>query len=249
MAKTNNALSNEIEILKKEFDKMKVNKWEKVKTFSTIISSLIIGVSGILITYYLGIQKAAQDEQQFRIELNDRKDTESMKYYELLGSKDPIKRRTAEFALTYYERANWIIDWNRKDSSFEKSATHDELMASNLESITSVSNTELKTESEKTLNNTQVDRKKEGWVYIGDYEESKWITRYYNFKLDTKPEKLLNSRLNPLYKRSPIRSFMPSNEGSFGKVIGFLDANASVIILEVAPWSSTGYYWAKVKVQ
>lgn len=87
-----------------------------------------------------------------------------------------------------------------------------------------------------------------GWVYLGDYNESKkhWTTQYFSHRPNAKPESLEQKVLLVRTRSINVRSDKPSIFGKFGNVIDVLNSGQEVKTLKVSKWQNSSYIWAEV---
>lgn len=94
------------------------------------------------------------------------------------------------------------------------------------------------------------DRGELGWIYLGDYSSTdrRWTTSYLDFPVDASPADLVNRTLGVRERTGAlnVRRGMPTDRGEFLPVTQVLQPNTRVRVLEVKPWLTTGYNWARV---
>jgi tRNA A-37 threonylcarbamoyl transferase component Bud32 len=84
----------------------------------------------------------------------------------------------------------------------------------------------------------------EGWVYLGEYREGRWVTRYFDGWGEDLPAPgaTLTAR-----GRSHVRSTAPNLIGALASVRATLGPEQPVELLERAGWQNTGLIWARVR--
>ncbi len=81
--------------------------------------------------------------------------------------------------------------------------------------------------------------RKEGWVYLGEYYDKKWIKKYFKFNSSISPKKLINT-----YQISKGKLYVRT-KAYFGNIIGGLKNGEKVKIIKI---EEIGVYkWAYVK--
>jgi hypothetical protein len=93
---------------------------------------------------------------------------------------------------------------------------------------------------------------KEGWVYLGHFEDGSWITQYLGFDENDTPSSLMKTPAQRRVVRKKtgalnVREGMPGPDGRFKDVIDVLKVGSEVEILEVREWQSSGYMWARIE--
>ncbi len=93
---------------------------------------------------------------------------------------------------------------------------------------------------------------KEGWVYLGHFEDGSWATQYLDFDKGDTPSSLVKTPpvVRVVRKETGalnVREGMPGPDGKFPDVIDVLKVESEVEILEVSEWYSSGYMWARIK--
>jgi len=89
-----------------------------------------------------------------------------------------------------------------------------------------------------------------GWVYVGDYSgvENRWTTWYLEFDPTVRPS-ALDGRTLAVRRQTGalnLRRGMPTDQGEFPPVTRSLAPGTRVKILEIRPWLTTSYIWARV---
>ena len=88
-----------------------------------------------------------------------------------------------------------------------------------------------------------VEHEGEKWVYLGEYKDNNWITKYFNFNENLRPEELKGKEIKPIVHSANIRKKKFS-----GTVIGILSRSDNATVLEVENFPLTNYMWAKIKI-
>jgi hypothetical protein len=83
-----------------------------------------------------------------------------------------------------------------------------------------------------------------GWVYLGDYRDGHWKTRYFEGFGDELPSR--GARISPR-GRSYVRLAMPNESGALASARTTIGPDDSVEILELAHWDGGAYVWARVR--
>jgi len=87
-----------------------------------------------------------------------------------------------------------------------------------------------------------------GWVFLGTYDDDSkvWSNSYFSVGANMSPDELKGTRLVVSTTAVNVRSGMPNAFGRNAPIIDALKQGATVSVLEVMPWSLTGYIWARV---
>jgi hypothetical protein len=89
-----------------------------------------------------------------------------------------------------------------------------------------------------------------GWIYIGDFSgvTKKWNTRYLDFNRNAGPSSLKEQTYKVRTETGALnlREAMPNENAEFAQIKRALQPGTEVKILEIRPWSTTGYNWARV---
>lgn len=90
----------------------------------------------------------------------------------------------------------------------------------------------------------------DGWVYLGDFSSAKgtWKTQYLTFTKNLKPDQLQNDTFSVRRETGALnlRKGMPTATAEFRRIIKALQPDTKVKILEVKPWLTTGFMWARI---
>jgi len=121
----------------------------------------------------------------------------------------------------------------------------DKVMASNI-----VTQKPIKKDNQSQFNippdETNTDKKKQGWLFLGTYESDQWATSYLNNIKKLKPNELIGKSFS-IRNSSNIRTGKPTEYAEFLPIVESLKTGAAVKIIKVEPWSSTNYMWAAVE--
>lgn len=81
-----------------------------------------------------------------------------------------------------------------------------------------------------------------GWVYLGEYNNRKWVTKYFDFSSTLKPDKLINTK-----SIVDVNSINVRDEKFSGERINILSKGDEIFIINVEPYTLTNYMWAQVR--
>ena len=93
---------------------------------------------------------------------------------------------------------------------------------------------------------------REGWAYMGHFENGTWITRYFKFPKNVEPSSLVQKHDLEVSEETGalnVRKKMPNFIGQFAPVVDTLKAGSKVEILEIEEWGGSGYMWARIRYQ
>jgi DNA repair exonuclease SbcCD ATPase subunit len=108
---------------------------------------------------------------------------------------------------------------------------------------------------ESQLSNLPVDKKqveaettsepdlKTAWVYLGEFENGLWKTRYFDFANNEKPRNLVGKTVRVSSQSINVREKMLT-----GKVVEILHKGDAVKIEEVDNYPLTDYMWAQINI-
>jgi hypothetical protein len=108
---------------------------------------------------------------------------------------------------------------------------------------------------ESQLSNLPVDKKqveaettsepdlKTAWVYLGEFENGLWKTRYFDFANNEKPRNLVGKTVRVSSQSINVREKMLT-----GKVVKILHKGDAVKIEEVDNYPLTDYMWAQINI-
>ena len=102
----------------------------------------------------------------------------------------------------------------------------------------------------KEIARTKTTVKELGWVYLGNYStaDKEWKTHYLGFDKFASPDSLEGEKFEVRLETGAlnVRYGMPTDSGEFPAVISVLRPGANLQVLEIKPWLTTGYTWARV---
>jgi len=93
--------------------------------------------------------------------------------------------------------------------------------------------------------------KKEGWAFLGTYQNGAWIKQHFNFPKNINPKsmeqtsQIVSGKTDTLY----VREKMPNLIGQKGKEIDILKSGDEVKIIEVKVWYDSGWIYAHIKYE
>jgi hypothetical protein len=92
--------------------------------------------------------------------------------------------------------------------------------------------------------NATASRFESGWVYLGEFDGSTWITRYFDGWSGGLPES--GTKITPR-GRSYVRLAIPDENGALAGARTTIGSEQSVAILELARWQNGPYVWARAE--
>jgi hypothetical protein len=215
--------------------------WDKFHSVSTFSSGVLIALIGLYFTHSYNERQSEREAnmQAQNIKLQEMQTAE--KYIPYLARGNEEERKAAVIMIRHLASEKLAI---AVVEAYPSKGTRE---AGNIIMV-SASPAEQHKEMVKTTAPISVkEATRKGWVYLGDYSVAtgEWTTRYFEFGARTKPE-ILKGRVLKTKAAQNVRTYMPSPEAVFGKVIDILDAGSEVRVHEVRPWSTTGFMWARV---
>ena len=87
-------------------------------------------------------------------------------------------------------------------------------------------------------------RFKIGWVYLGDYDDGKWVTRYFDGWSQGLPARGTRLRARG---RSYVRGAVPNSAGVLAGVDATVGPDDPVELLDLARWEGGSLVWARVR--
>lgn len=224
-------------------EKEKSDIFDFFSLISKLLIPLVLGVIGIMFTQEYNERQIRNNELKTLLEfmpLLAGEDAKLIKDYSLMALVE----------LGDTELATKIIKYNEET---QKEETEGANVAADIvmTSITPAEQERLpKATSTEIPSEPGEERRKEGWIYLGNYVEKKgkWITRYLMFDESERPEELKGKELEVRFETGAlnVRRGMPAQSGAFPQVIDVLKEGSEVIINEVRSWSVTGYMWAHI---
>jgi hypothetical protein len=223
-----------------ESENKKRDFWDKLSTFSIFLSSVVIGIAGLV------INSSYNERESLRMKENAEKEHQIAKVQTLAtftpflsGNKE--SKEAAVFAISilgYPELAIRISQLQQEDQK-----TSDAIMRSAPQSIAPQLVAQFSPE--------KVLPKNTGWIYLGDYsvETGSWKTQYLNFDNREEPENLKNKSFAISRRTGAInvRAGMPTDAGEFLGIVKVLQPDLKVEVVEIKQWLTTGYTWAMVR--
>lgn len=238
---------------------------KKVEAWSKIISTVFIAAASVIVTWIynestleqqkiLSESKAAQEKiltetalQQEKLlqqqDINTAKIKAIREFIPHLVSMDNNEKKTALLVLDSMGYSDFVIKFSSSDQTRGSKEAGD------------IVNSRSESSSETPVIESMVTTKEKelGWVYLGDWSDSKkeWETKYFDFEKVSNPE--ANNAIKQLITVSKltgsinVRMSPPTIFGKLGKVSGILHSGSQVRILEIKEWSSSGYFWARVE--
>ncbi len=90
---------------------------------------------------------------------------------------------------------------------------------------------------------------KTGWIYLGEFDSSKWVKRVMYFNKNHLPKKddIITVRINHLTIRTEPDITKALTGTVAGKPIGYLKKGDSVKVIDVKKYPFVTYVWAKIK--
>jgi hypothetical protein len=83
-----------------------------------------------------------------------------------------------------------------------------------------------------------------GWVYLGQYQDERWVTRYFEGFGDRLPS--VGAKITP-HGRSYVRFAVPDTAGALAGARTTIGPETRVEILELAHWQGGSFVWARVR--
>jgi len=217
--------------------------WDVLPAISTFLSSVVLGVVALMVnaSYTERQSVRAEEAQKQQRQLNQVQTL--VAFMPHLSSATPETREAALFgisALGYTDLALKLTTLHRADDPQAGRQVADAIMRDAPGSPDAPA-VEQQTPSAGTPSEM-------GWIYLGDYSAGRWATRYLDFAGTVEPTTLVGQTL-PVRSETGalnVREGMPTEQGAFPRVSRALSAGTRVRILEVRPWLTTGYQWARV---
>ncbi|MEN8256267.1 MAG: hypothetical protein ABFS09_00205 [Thermodesulfobacteriota bacterium] len=222
------------------------DKWDKFSIISGFLSGIVIATIGIV----------------FTVSFSSKQTEIAQKQTELTRQQIQVSQiQTLEAFIPYLEDDNAEM---RKFAAQRIADAAGADYATELENI--VQSNELKTIAEdarakglgvgqhqlpeaRTVKSANSKSTKEGWVYLGNFENGVWKTQYLDFDINVNPS-TLDMTIQTVKKETGslnVRKGIPNVIGQFPKVIDVLKVGSEVEILDHKEWLTSGYMWARVK--
>lgn len=217
--------------------------WDVLPAISTFLSSVVLGVVALMVnaSYTERQSVRAEEAQKQQRQLNQVQTL--VAFMPHLASSTPETREAAMFgisALGYTDLALKLTTLRRGDDPQAGRQVADAIMRDAPGSPDATA-TEQQTASPAAPREL-------GWIYLGDYSAERWTTRYLDFAGTVAPATLVGQTL-PVRSETGalnVREGMPTEQGEFPRISRALSPGTPVRILEVRPWLTTGYQWARV---
>jgi hypothetical protein len=258
--KIDKVISQQLELKEIIQEDKKKDNWDKFQTVSTFISTVIIAIAGIVVTWSIDSQAIEYQKRTHENELEVMKEQFKQEY--IIKQLETFQRFIPHLMLDKNEREIAMIaisasgqpeltikleqifkKWEFSESPKQGKSVANAIMSSSIVS-------KKFEDTDKSFVEKKVSSTYNGWIYLGDYNSStqKWDTKYLNFSDGAAPTSLINKefQIRPETGSLNVRINMPTESGYFLDVIDELESGRKVVIVEIKPWSSTGYTWAKV---
>lgn len=217
--------------------------WDVLPALSAFLSSVVLGVVALFVNASYNERQSlrAQEAQNQQHLLNK---AQTLVAFMPHLSSTPEMREVALFgisALGYPDLAIRLTQLRRKDEPESARNVADAIMREAPASVSaSATPAETVTSSKPT---SEI-----GWVYLGNYSAGTWSSQYLEFAKTASPDALIGQTFTVSGRTGAlnVRVGMPTEQGEFLKVVKVLQPGQKVRILELHPWSSTGYMWARV---
>ncbi len=222
--------------------------WDRVGPIFTGLSTLVLGLAGLLFTYtYNKTQSAINERQKVQ-------DQETQQHQARVAEMEALQKFIPDLTAGEEKRERYALLFITTLGSKGLAARFaDRLMASGAPAK--------EAKSAPTVTGTPAGeprpadsqrRKKSGWVYLGHYikEDRRWETRYFEFGDTADPSKFASTLT--VWDRTGavnVRTDMPSPAGEFQRVQDVLKPPSQVTVRSVREWYSTGYIWAEVEYE
>ena len=216
--------------------------WDVLPAISTFLSTVVLGVVALVVnssyTERQSIRAQEAHEQQHQL---NRVQTLAAFMPHLSSTQET--REAALFGISllgYPDLAIKLVQLQKTDKPRSGRDVGDAIMRA------ASASAPVRASTEEQVPATQPATKEIGWVYLGDYSGGKWSTQYLDFA-SAAPDKLVG-QTHAVRAATPlnVRVGMPTEQGDFPKIIKALPSGERVRILEVRPWLTTGYIWARV---
>ena len=217
--------------------------WDVLPAISTFLSSVVLGIVALMVNASYSERQSlrAEEAQQQQRQLNQVQTL--VAFMPHLSSSTPETREAALFgisALGYTDLALKLTTLHQGNDPQAGRQVADALMRDAPGSSEPAPTTEPAPSGAAAKNI--------GWVYLGDYSDGRWTTRYLDFAPTATPASLQGRSFAVRSETGAlnVRVGMPTDQGEFPRISRALAPGTSVQILEVRPWLTTGYQWARV---
>lgn len=214
--------------------------WDVLPALSTFLSTVVLGVVALVVNSSYSERQSirAREAQEQQHQLNR---VQTLAAFMPHLSSTQETREAALFGISllgYPDLAIRLAQLHKPDKPQSGRDVGDTIMRE------ASASAPVRASTEEPVPATQPAIKEIGWVYLGNYSGGKWSTQYLDFA-SAAPEKLVGqtyATTGPLN----VRVGMPTEQGDFPRIIRALPPGERVRILELRPWLTTGYIWARV---
>jgi hypothetical protein len=217
--------------------------WDALPAISTFLSSVVLGAVALWVnsTYSERQSIRAREAQEQQQKLNR---VQTLVAFMPHLSSTSETREVALFgiaALGYPDLALKLTQLRKSDTPQSGPNVADAIMRNASASVPLQAPVDVSRPAKGTSDEI-------GWVYLGNYSGGQWSTQYLSFSSSTSPDSLVGQTHSVHAKTGAlnVRVGMPTEQGEFLGITRTLPAGAKVRILEVHPWLTTGYIWARV---
>lgn len=219
--------------------------WDVFRTISTFLSTVVLGVVALWVnsTYNERQSIRAREAQQEQHQVGR---VQALAAFMPHLSSTPETREVALFAISalgYPDLAIKLTQLRKPDEPGSGRDVADAIMRDAPASAPLAGSTGEPPPSKTPTGDI-------GWVYLGDYsaEMNQWSTRYLDFPPRASPDSLPGQiyAVRAQTGALNVRVGMPTEQGEFLRIARALSPGVRVRILEVHPWLTTGYIWARV---
>ncbi len=234
-------LEKEAEEIRKKLEKEAEENSRRVSflgiSLGSIIKYIIAGLAGGALLWSISLDYVFK-VTKVNIELKEKleKDNDKLKQekQKLSQEKEKFKVKAIELDNTVTSLQKQLSDITTKPSSEEKSKELNNIIVKEVHQLETAKYSfgGEANQAEKSL--------KPGWVYLGEYENGKWKTRYFNFQENLAPKEIIGKEIVPLVKSINVRT-----EKFDGDIISVLYKSDSVKVTKVENYPFTDYVWAE----
>lgn len=229
--------------------------WDRLSSISTFLSSVVIAGIGLYFTHsYNAIESARKSDLEKQDNANKTYQAQILemqtveKFIPHLTSKNEETKKIAILTISTLASSKVATNIGQLYKTKGTQEAVDIIMASS----NSGGRAEAPLKAPSQTKQSIVSQERHGWIYLGDFDsiKNRWNTRYLNFDVNLRPGQLNNLTLGVRKETGAlnVRAGMPTDTGEFPSVVESLQPNNknNLHILEVKPWLTTGYMWAKV---
>lgn len=218
--------------------------WDVLPAISTFLSSVVLGVVALMVnaSYTERQSVRAEEAQKQQRQLNQVQTL--VAFMPHLSSSTPETREAALFgisALGYTDLALKLTTLHQGGDPQASRQVADAIMRDAPGSSDTTAATPQAAPGAATTRDL-------GWIYLGDYSAGRWTTRYLDLAGNAAPTTLVGQTFAVRSETGAlnVRVGMPTDQGEFPRISRALSPGTRVRILEVRPWLTTGYQWARV---